>query len=147
MSETSKSHRTLVAFFTVIEKSFWVIAAIVTIIGAFGMLLKGGHHIYEDFASLKDILKYELFYAIICFELFQMARIRIMGESHAMVLYHFVFMAALTLGREIFLIHNLDIFVIIGFSVMIGVYIVFYAWSHHRPLWLTKTPENTEKQS
>jgi len=101
------------------------------------MLLKGMMHLYQDFSGLKQVLTRELFYAIICFELMQMARIRLMRESHRMVLYHFVFMATLTFGREIFLIHNLDIWITSGFALMIFVYIVFYGWSHDRPLWST----------
>lgn len=121
--------------FLIIEQFFWVVSGILTMVGAFGMLFKGGYLIYQEFASLKHVLTTELFYAIICFELTQMARIRLMRESHRMVLYHFVFMATLTFGREIFLIHNLNIWIASGFSMMIAIYIVFYAWSHDRPLW------------
>jgi hypothetical protein len=115
-------------FFFWIERLFWIFSAALTLIGAFGMLVKGSMQVYADFASLKGVLASELFYAIICFELFQMAKIRIEGRSHKMVLYHFIFMATLTLGREIFLIHNLDIWIIAGFSIMVLTYVLFYHW-------------------
>jgi hypothetical protein len=114
--------------FLLIEKIFWIIAGVLTIIGSFGMLAKGGLSVYEDFSSLKSVLASEFFYAIICFELFQMAKIRIEGRSHKMVLYHFIFMVTLTLGREIFLIHNLSIWIVIGFSLMVLTYVLFYHW-------------------
>ena len=125
--------------FLIIERSFWAVVALLTIAGAFGMMLKGIVAIYQEFDTLKSVLSNELFYAIICFELMQMARIRLMGDSHRMVLYHFVFMAALTFGREIFLIHNLDIWIATGFVMMIVIYIPFYGWSHDRPLWISST--------
>ncbi|SFP72275.1 hypothetical protein SAMN05216419_101535 [Nitrosomonas cryotolerans] len=121
--------------FLIIEQAFWIFASLITIVGAFSMLVKGGMLIYTDFSLLKGVLKTEFFYAIICFELTQMARIRLMRESHRMVLYHFVFMATLTFGREIFLIHNLDIWIALGFALMVVSYMIFYAWSHNRPLW------------
>lgn len=122
--------------FLLLEKSFWAVSGLLTMVGAFGMLFKGFWHIYEDFSALNEVLTKELFYAIICFELTQMARIRLMGDSHRMVMYHFVFMATLTFGREIFLIHNLDIWIATGFVLMVVIYIVFYGWSHDRPLWV-----------
>lgn len=121
--------------FLVIEQSFWVVASLLTIGGAFGLLVKGSLIIINDMALIKEVLRNEYFYAVICFELTQMARIRLMRESHRMVLYHFVFMATLTFGREIFLIHNLNIWIAVGFTLMIGTYIVFYAWSHEQALW------------
>jgi magnesium-transporting ATPase (P-type) len=123
--------------YRIVEKIFWVISALLTMAGAFGMLLKGVWFIYQDFSSLKQVLSTEVFYAIICFELTQMARIRLMEESHRMVLYHFVFMATLTFGREIFLVHNLDFWIAIGFTLMVAIYIVYYGWSHNRPFWKT----------
>lgn len=128
-----------------IEQVFWVISALLTMAGAFGMLFKGIWHVYTEFAALKSVLTTELFYAIICFELTQMARIRLMRESHRMVLYHFVFMATLTFGREIFLVHNLDLWIAVGFVLMILIYIVYYAWSHNRPLWKTDAKEGEIK--
>jgi len=121
--------------FRIIEKFFWVVSALLTMAGAFGMLFKGVWLVYQDFGALKQVLSTEVFYAIICFELTQMARIRLMEESHRMVLYHFVFMATLTFGREIFLLHNLEFWIAIGFTLMIAIYIVFYGWSHNRPFW------------
>ncbi len=135
--KTSKIFRV----FLFIEQSFWILASLLTIAGAFGMLIKGGIIIYNDFDLIKEVLKTEFFYAIICFELTQIARIRLMRESHRMILYHFVFMATLTFGREIFLIHNLNIWMAIGFALMIGIYIVFYSWSHERPLWRKDTKD------
>lgn len=114
--------------FDIIEKLFWILAAILTIGGAFGMLAKGAIYVINDFGQLKATLTTEFFYAIICFELFQMARIRIERRSHKMVLYHFILMATLTFGREIFLIHNLDFWIVTGFALMISVYILFYIW-------------------
>ena len=114
--------------FFYLEKTFWSINAVLTVIGAFGMLLKGGYLVYQDFSQLKSVLANELFYSIICFELFQMAKIRIEGRSHKMVLYHFIFMATLTFGREIFLIHNLDFWIVLGFSLMVLTYVLFYYW-------------------
>jgi len=111
-----------------LERMFWVVTAALTVLGAFGMLIKGGVIVYEDFNRLKSVLESELFYAIICFELFQMAKIRIEGRSHKMVLYHFIFMATLTFGREIFLIHNLDFWIVMGFSLMVLTYVLFYYW-------------------
>jgi len=111
-----------------IERLFWITTAILTLAGAFGMLVKGFLAVYADFSSLKLVLASELFYSIICFELFQMSRIRIEGRSHKMALYHFIFMVTLTLGREIFLIHNLNIWIVIGFSLMVLTYVLFYQW-------------------
>ena len=116
-----------------IEITFWLLSALLTAIGAFGMLLKGLHLIYVDFNSLKSVLTTELFYAIIAFELFQMSRIRIEKGSHKIVLYHFIFMATLTLGREIFLIHNLNIWIILSFSIMVLVYVLYWAWKEKMP--------------
>ncbi len=121
--------------FLIIEQTFWIVASVLTIAGAFGMLIRGGIIIVNDMTLIKEVLRTEFFYAVICFELTQMARIRLMRESHRMVLYHFVFMATLTFGREIFLIHNLNIWIAIGFTLMVGIYIVFYAWSHEQTLW------------
>ncbi len=125
------------SIFQVVEQLFWVVSALLTMAGAFGMLIKGIYLVYEEFSQLKGVLTTELFYAIICFELTQMARIRLMKESHRMVLYHFVFMATLTFGREIFLVHNMSIWVALGFALMIATYLVFYGWSHDRPFWKT----------
>ena len=130
--------------FLLIERSFWLVVGLLTMAGAFGMVFKGIVAVYQEFNTLKGVLTNELFYAIICFELMQMARIRLMGDSHRMVLYHFVFMAALTFGREIFLIHNLDIWIAAGFAMMILIYIPFYGWSHDRPLWVNSAESATE---
>jgi len=119
--------------FLLIEKTFWIFSGLLTLVGAFGMLIKGGMSLYADFASLKAVLASEFFYSIICFELFQMAKIRIEGRSHKMVLYHFIFMAALTFGREIFLIHNLDFWVVAGFSIMVLIYVLYYRWRDQFP--------------
>lgn len=132
--------------FLLIEQTFWVVASLLTIAGAFGMLIKGGVIISNDMSQIKEVLRTEFFYAVICFELTQMARIRLMRESHRMVLYHFVFMATLTFGREIFLIHNLDIWIAVGFALMVGSYIVFYAWSHDQALWQQKPKEDDTHQ-
>lgn len=116
-----------------LEKSFWVLSGLLTLAAAFAMLFKGAWQVYQDISALKSVMTTELFYSIISFELFQMARIRIEGRSHKIILYHFIFMATLTLGREIFLIHNLDIWIIIGFSVMVGVYVLFWNWKEGKP--------------
>lgn len=116
-----------------LELAFWIISGLLTLIGAFGMLIKGAWAVYQEFAALKHVMTHELFYAIIAFELFQMARVRVEGKSHKIVLYHFIFMATLTLGREIFLIHNLDIWIIVGFSIMVGVYVFYWMWKEDKP--------------
>lgn len=36
-----------------IEKAFWMIMAVFTLMGAFGMRLKDGYIVYEDFNQLK----------------------------------------------------------------------------------------------
>lgn len=115
-------------FFLAVERLFWIFSGLFTAIGAFGMLFKGGYLVYLDFSNLKDVLATEVFYSVICFELFQMARIRIEGRSHKMVLYHFIFMATLTFGREIFLIHNLSIWVVAGFCLLVLTYVLYYRW-------------------
>jgi len=114
--------------FLFIDKLFWITSALITSTGAFGMLVKGGVALYEDFDNLKSVLITEVFYSVICFELFQMARIRIEGESNRMVLDHFIFMVTLTFGREIFLIHNMSLWIVVGFSLMVLTYVLFYMW-------------------
>lgn len=134
-----------------IEKTFWILSALLTLAGAFGMLIKGGILTYQDFSQLKSVLASELFYSIICFELFQMAKIRIEGRSHKMVLYHFIFMATLTFGREIFLIHNLDFWIVSGFSLMVLTYVLFYYWRSQfieevqAERGIVQTPKETDK--
>ncbi len=123
-----KSISPLCRLFDLIERFFWICAGLLAIVGAFGMLAKGMFYLVEDFGKLKAVLTKEFFYAVICFELFQMARIRIERRSHKMVLYHFIFMATLTFGREIFLIHNLSFWIVAGFATMVAVYVFFYRW-------------------
>lgn len=117
--------------FVVIEMIFWSLSAAITIVGALGMLAKASYALYLDFSTLKTVLAHEIFYSVIAFELFQMARVRIEKRSHTIVLYHFIFMSTLTLGREIFLIHNLDIWIILGFSLMILVYVLYWIWQEN----------------
>lgn len=112
-----------------LEVVFWAVSALLTIVGAFGMLFKGSYSLIQDFGTLKSVLTTEMFYAVIAFELFQMARVRLEKRSHKIVLYHFIFMATLTLGREIFLVHNLSIWVIVGFSIMVLVYVLYWRWN------------------
>ncbi len=114
--------------FNHLEKAFWVVSAILMIIASFVMLYKGAVHFFEDTANLKTALTKDFFYAFICLELFQISRIRLEGESHKMVLYHFIVMAALTFGREIFLIHNITLPVVTGFILMILIFMAFYTW-------------------
>ena len=110
------------------EKAFWFISGFITLASAIFIAVKGGYHIFQDIGALNDVLKKEIFYSIICFELFQMARIRLEERPHKIVLYHFIFMATLTFGREIFLIHNLDVWNVFGFISMIVIYMVFESW-------------------
>lgn len=118
--------------FSVAEFTFWICSAAITLIGAFGMLVKAGILLYGDFSSLKAVLTHEIFYSVIAFELFQMARIRIELRPHTIVVYHFIFMSTLTLGREIFLIHNLNIWIISGFALMVLVYVLFWRWKEQQ---------------
>ncbi len=111
-----------------LEKLFWVISAILMIIASFVMLYKGAMHFFADTANLKMALTKDFFYAFICLELFQISRVRIEGESHKKVLYHFIVMAALTFGREIFLVHNITLPVVTGFIMMIVIFMAFYTW-------------------
>ncbi len=114
--------------FNYLEKSFWVVSALLMIIASFVMLYQGAMHFFADTANLKLALTKDFFYAFICLELFQISRIRIEGESHKKVLYHFIVMAALTFGREIFLVHNITLPVVSGFIMMILIFMAFYTW-------------------
>ena len=115
-----------------LEKAFWLLSGIITLASAIVITIKGGYFIVKDINTLNEVLKKEIFYSIICFELFQMARIRLENRPHKIVLYHFIFMATLTFGREIFLVHNLDFWIVIGFISMIVIYMVFESWRQER---------------
>jgi uncharacterized membrane protein (DUF373 family) len=115
------------------ELLFWGTAACLMALASYTLILKGSYSLWQDISAVKDVLTQEIFFALITFELFLIAKIRLEKRSNENVLYHFIFMSTLTLGREIFLIHNLSLWVIVGFALMVLVY-VFYAFWRKRIL-------------
>lgn len=115
------------------EMLFWGTAACLMALASYTLILKGCYNLWQDINAIKEILTQEIFFALITFELFLIAKIRLEKRSNENVLYHFIFMSTLTLGREIFLIHNLSLWVIVGFALMVLIY-VFYAYWRKRIL-------------
>ncbi|MFO1369003.1 MAG: hypothetical protein U1F46_08405 [Marinagarivorans sp.] len=110
------------------ELLFWGTAACLMAVAAYSLMLKGMYSLWLDINAIKEVLTQEIFFALITFELFLIARIRIEKRSNEHVLYHFIFMSTLTLGREIFLIHNLSLWIVTGFALMVCVYVLYGYW-------------------
>lgn len=110
------------------ETLFWGTAACLMAIAAYSMILKGCWVLWHDINAIKEVLTQEIFFALITFELFLIAKLRLEKRSNENVLYHFIFMSTLTLGREIFLIHNLSLWIIAGFALMVLVYVLYAYW-------------------
>ncbi len=135
-SSTAK-HKSLPSLiFNTLDLLFWVSSGCFTLLCSLWLIYDALLITYAggfSFKIIKHAITHELFYAIICFELAQVARVRLESRSHRMMLYHFILMGTLTFGREIFLIHNLDIWIVIGFCLMILTYVLYYGWRGKNP--------------
>lgn len=110
------------------ETLFWGTAVCLMAIAAYALILKGCWALWQDINTIKEVLTQEIFFALITFELFLIAKLRLEKRSNENVLYHFIFMSTLTLGREIFLVHNLSMWIISGFALMVLVYVLYAYW-------------------
>jgi uncharacterized membrane protein (DUF373 family) len=113
------------------ELLFWGTAACLMALASYTLILKGSYSLWQDINAVKAVLTEEIFFALITFELFLIAKIRLQKRSNENVLYHFIFMSTLTLGREIFLVHNLSLWIIAGFALMVLIYVFYTYWRKH----------------
>jgi len=80
--------------------------------------------------ELLHFLSYKVFYVIILIEILKIIQLRLIGESHMLLAYHFTLMVSMTFAREVVLLHNLETNIVIGGLISTISLGVMYYLSH-----------------